>query len=143
MSSETPIPDLLPWNFVREVVLTPEKILDYQALLIERKSVGRLRCEVRRAQSEKLVSLSFIVSAPLINYAMRLFTCSHHPSLPYPTSVNFQEFGGEDEVAESEEDFRNVIKKVFGSAYARSVVESLLARVGDVSETDANTPQES
>ena len=90
------LPDLVPWDFAPEVVLSPEQILTYQARLIGEKSGGRLTGRIERSEiiSEELerTVLGFLVEVPLIDYSTRLFQCSHDKLLPYPTTVTFQGF---------------------------------------------------
>src|SRR5436190_24225871 len=128
MSEDEKLPDLLPWNFAPEVVLLPERILEHQAELIGQRSRTRLRGKVRRTVTEKNVSLGFVVSAPLLEYSIRLFTCTHHPLLPYPTTVSLDVFPAA-KVANSEQDFRELVADVLGSKYVGSVFQSLLARI--------------
>ena len=131
MSNEHTIPDLLPWDFAPEQVLTPERILQHQAELIGRKSGRRLNGELERTLSEDYLTLGFIVSAPLLNYSVRLFSCWHQQELPYPSTVEFPSAYTTQRVKD-EEEFRTVVSNILASDYARSVFQSLIARIGEV-----------
>ena len=75
MSEEEAIPDLLPWDFAPELVLTPERILQHQADLIGKKSNGRLEGELERIVSEDYLTFNLLISAPLLDYSVRLVSC--------------------------------------------------------------------
>jgi hypothetical protein len=133
MTRERKIPDLLQWDLAPETVLMPDRILQYQAALINQKSGGRLRGEVERVETDKSVTLNFLVMAPSLEYSVRLFYCSYQKALPYPTKVYFEDFVYA-KVASRESEFRDLVEIVFGSDHTRSIFESLLARVGDVAD---------
>src|SRR4029079_4778305 len=87
--------------------------------------------DLERTEAEMLVTFGFIISAPLLNYSVRLFECWHNIEMPYPVRVQFQDATTVN-TARDEEQFRKVISNILGSDYARSVFHSLIARVGEV-----------
>src|SRR3989442_14722873 len=115
MSQDKKLPDLLPWDFAPDYVLTPERILKHQAELIGQKSGARLTAEVEHSEDDKLTEFGFVVNAPVLNYAVRLFRCWHKKGLPYPTTVEFREFTGGTKSADSEKEFRELIQNAFES----------------------------
>jgi hypothetical protein len=134
MSDEQELPDLFPWDLAPEVVLTPARILKRQAELIEEKSGGRLKGELEHGEDEKYSTWDIVVTAPSLDYSARLFSCYHAKFLPYPITIESRVLSGGVEKADTELDFRNIVEKIFRSDYVRSVFQSLLARVGEVSE---------
>lgn len=141
MSQEKEMPDLLPWDFAPQEVLAPESILKHQAELIGQKSGGRLRGEVERTEAEEDLTLGLLVVAPLLDYAVRLLSCRHQRVLPYPTTVYSDAFSYP-KYANVENEFRKLIKEVLASNYARSVFQSLIARIGDRTDESEGTANE-
>ncbi|HXQ36262.1 MAG TPA: hypothetical protein VN843_19780 [Anaerolineales bacterium] len=138
MADDKTLPDLLPWDFAPKQVLTPERILQHQAQLIGRKSGFRLKGYLERIVGENQVTFSLMISAPVLNYSVRLISCSHNLEFPYPARV--QSPNSRDvQRASGEEQFRDLVSKSLGSDYARSIFQSLIARIGEV-EVEADEP---
>ncbi|MFT3774802.1 MAG: hypothetical protein QM820_56355 [Minicystis sp.] len=132
MADEPKLPDLLPWDFAPETVRTPLVILQHQAHLVSEKSQGRLDARVEEARAKETVTFSFVVEAPELSYAIRMFSCAHHADLPYPVTVVADELRGligEYPEAHGEKEFTELVKKALGGRFARSVFQSLLARM--------------
>jgi len=139
MSDKEEIPDLLPWDLAPEKVLTPSRILEHQAELVGQKSGGRLYAQIVHEENEKYSILNFVVDAPMLEYSVRLFYCSHKKSLPYPTTVFFDGLTHGQARANVEKEFRNLVGSIFDSQNARSVFQSLLARIGEAEDESKET----
>lgn len=140
MAKEEKIPDLLPWDIAPDTVLTPKRILEYQAELLEAKSSGRFQASIQHSENEQYSFLSFIINVPVLRYRLRLFLCRSQKDLPYPTTIVFEGFASE-ERADVEAEFRRLVKSVFASGYTRSVFQSLIARIGEVTEKIIETAE--
>ena len=137
----TAIPDL--WSDDIDVsVLTPIAILRKQADLLRQKTKGILEVDVTMLTSDKnKVLIHFDIVAPaLASYRHRLLEVTHKREFAYPAfvaAVCFEHLGFQTRQADTEEEFMVIVSDVFRSGETRSVLQSLIARSNE--ETQSST----
>lgn len=143
-------------DVIRATVQSPLSILSEQAEAITEQTGGVLVGKVVRGVSddERTTLALDIVVPELKNYRHRILTVNHLQTMPYPTTVDADVFrptgpdplsqawqlppilGGQvrkpENRADTDQEFVELIKKVFQSPSVVSVAQSLVARAEDV-----------
>lgn len=133
----TGIPNLWPVDQVRVDVLTPLAILRVQAAKLKEISRGLLEAEVATTTTDKRVSHSLDVIAPMIHYRQSLLTVTHARVIVYPAGVSWATFDGEKFSEDSsQEELITTLGEILKSGYVISVLQSLLAQVNDTNREE-------
>lgn len=142
--------DLWPSDIAARRVKSPVGILREQASLLGKKTNNIVQAEVQllNSSTDELGSAFFIVAPALNNYRYRLLTVWHEIDL-YPvqifvgdeisdelspdiqTKVYHPDFSSQPEsyiVANSEEQFLDILAKIFGSNKTKGVITALLSQ---------------
>ena len=142
--------DLWPDDIRYTRLKAPVTILMEQASLLGKKTQNLLEAKVEN-NKEALVSAEvfvygfYLVAPALSYYRYKLFTISHDIQL-YPVKINIdsdilKEISPDAEeqlLAESEGDFLEILKKIFGAEKTRHIISALLAQVVDIDEKSSN-----
>jgi len=137
--------DLWPDKIAVEKMITPVTILRQQALLLGEKTKNIVQGEVRSSK-DNFTSFNYafyIVATALDNYRYKLLEISYNESL-YPVDIDVEEeirkkipdkFQiveveriGKFIVANSEEEFLDILKAIFNSAKVLRVISVLLSQ---------------
>lgn len=146
------LPDL--WSDDIQVsVVTPLVILRSQVAYLERKTQGILRADVATSSSDAWLLHQFDLIAPALrDYRRTLFTAKHNKDMIYPVYVQADCFapanpfamvsavaiGGspaDQRTANTQDEFIDLVRSVFRSGQVRSIIQSLIARSNDATET--------
>jgi hypothetical protein len=143
--------DLWPNDIAFTGVKAPVSILKEQASLLGEKTKNLLKAEVRLSEPDLLDTQSvmekmfglrqfyyafYFVAPTLNNYRYKLFTISHGIQL-YPVQINidddikFEVLGKNTDgiiTASSEEEFIEILKKVFNASKTKKIMQSILAQ---------------
>ena len=136
---------------ISKSVLTPLVILRQQAVNLETESGTMLRAEVTSSignlghKDEKKRRLTFLIHAPILRYTREVLVATHADQGAYPVAIQstfglleFDEAIGEDvwvekTSCENQERFIEVLGRIFGSEKLQSELESLIARINELS----------
>jgi hypothetical protein len=137
-------PDLWPQGIVTHRVQSPVAILRFQASLLGSKTSNLVQAEVLGRNESARFEYTLALVAPSLNrYTYQLLTIRHEIDL-YPvqidveptilkelsSSVRTQTDMYDDEVivAESEEEFIDILRRIFRSQKASNVIASLMSQ---------------
>lgn len=145
------IPSLWPAD-IRADVRTPAAILRFQEGALSARTQGLLTAKLGTTWSEDQVEHALdIVAPPLHFYRAQILTARHAEDLPYPVTVTAAVFPQQSpdlldgpntpgsRVAQSEDEFIELVRTVLASPSIRSLISSLIARINSDRET-ANPP---
>jgi hypothetical protein len=123
--------DLWPEKFEPATKKSPAELLAEQAQLLESKTGGVVKADVEDASyhSETEFARKFVLVAPkLRGYRYTLFKVIFPVTL-YPVKIwDAPMEGMENFDADSEEDFRQQLKRILGSPRTKEIIASLMAQ---------------
>lgn len=134
--------DLWPDDIGYTKLKAPVTILMEQASLLGKKTQNLVEAKIGRDEAFEEFCYNFYLVAPALgNYRYKLFTIFHDIQL-YPVKINIDSDileevspGTEGQLsAESEDDFLDILRKIFGAEKTRSLIYALLAQVVDTDE---------
>ena len=128
--------DLWPNDVASTKAIAPVNIVREQGLMLGKKTRNKVLGKVEKAETYgRLFSFSFVIEAPALGYSYELFTFTYGVDL-YPVTVKpddemRSELGSEPYEIEvkSEEEFTQILKRIFSSRKARKVITALLAQM--------------
>jgi hypothetical protein len=147
--------DLWPENLTANKVRSPLTLLKEQAALLGQKTQNAVQAQVRSIESVSLKSsgtlvrleegtvlrYEFCILAPRLgSYRYKLFTVSYDINI-YPAVFNVdegiaEELGleenGTEAVAESEEAFLGILKKILRSERTKEIIQVLFSQSADI-----------
>ncbi len=136
-ASSRVIPDLWPEEIVFTPTLSPLTILRHQAGILREKSRGVIEGEVLSSANGTDVSHELRLVAPSLDrYSRQLLRVNHHKDLPYPCKVISDSFEQDDDV-HSPDGLIESLSRALNSGITRSLIFSLLARIGERAEAAA------
>jgi hypothetical protein len=150
----TSIPDLWPEDLSVNI-LTPAAILKGQAAKLAEKTKGLLEAEVTTSEEPRaaagpldltrtdaqstgntLIVHDFDLIAPALqNYRHRVMVAKHSAALCYPASVMSEALIHGPIVANSEQEFIQLVGTILQSVAVRAVIQSLIARSNEAQVT--------
>lgn len=141
------IEDLWPED-IRINVRTPLMILQQQAQFLQKKTASLVQARIAMTKSQTMRKLDFdLVAGAADRYRVRLLSVHHGPSVVYPALVDASCFRDDPNYleelrpangvtsqreAKTEDVFKSLIRTVFSSSQAVSIVESLIAKSNEV-----------
>ncbi len=121
--SET-IPDLWPDEYSDREALSPLQVLEAQAEILAARS-SQFAASVKSTQQSGLVTLEFLLSLPDGSNTTRLCSLYHAADRCYPVQLNAEGLGHH--IANTQQQFINLLAEVLRNPLVRSGVESLLS----------------
>jgi hypothetical protein len=119
---------------IKPGILSPRDILDMQAVALREQTGGTLNADVRTAQdqSEDASYVIFDVVAPTLGSARhRILTARYFAERIYPCHVDADGLRAA-EVANSDEEFRELVRQVLNSGEVKALCQSLISRSGEI-----------
>jgi len=138
-------------------VLSPVAILRAQAGPLGERTKGLLKVDISTSDSDQVRHQFDLVATALGGFRRRVLIATHSKELVYPVAVeaecfHFEDRNSEFEIpvlrpgqreADTEQEFINIVKKVFRSSQFRSLLQSLIARSNDRDDRLESAPDAS
>ena len=132
------IPNLWPVKEFKLDVISPLAILRAQATRLQEMTQGILEAQVTSSFDDKedKVSHQFNIVAPALgDYSHRILTAIHAKNMFYPVTVYtiayLHEYSKDGVAAYSQEQWIDLLRKIFASNEVIAVIQSLIARSND------------
>jgi len=141
--------DLWPTDIINTRLRAPITILKEQAILLQQKSNGVIKAQVRRIRNNEEVNeekghflYEFVVIAPILQaYERRLFTISHEIEL-YPIAIETDEIiaremgdpGNEAIQVKSEPDYIEQLRRIFCCKKTKKIINAMLAQSVEIED---------